>query len=377
MKNQNYKQSRIKQLGRAFNHLEDLVFFHGTEGVNEAIEHLRDFVHHKGSSSIRMKWDGNPQIYWGRQKAGGPLVLANHNQWSRGVIATTAHEVFDFIANKSGNTKTCDEKRKRIEFAHKFANLYNDFDKATPADFVGYVYADGLFLTPPSAVNGVYTFSPNPYSNTCYHVKQNSELGKKIQIARTMIVGHAYFTQFGTSDSAQQPMDDFDKFNINPQLIVLSPTYNKQPVEINTDAIYCVEKFVNQHTQQIDGFLESTKGLSDLKNIIYTYVNQTAKSKQLYNLSEEHFFQWLAKSKVSDSKKKKIHDLNNNFDNALSTIIELVKMIQNLKDGVIDQIQNKHGDIFVSNGEGYVRYSNSRKKFGNIKLVPRKKWTPV
>lgn len=47
-----------KQLGRAFNHLEDLVFFYGSAGTIEALEHLKDFNTEQGSASIRMKWDG-------------------------------------------------------------------------------------------------------------------------------------------------------------------------------------------------------------------------------------------------------------------------------------------------------------------------------
>jgi hypothetical protein len=64
------------KVGRAFNHLEDLVFLHGTEGALEAITHLRELASDSGSKSIRMKWDGNPQIYWGRAEKNGPLVLA-------------------------------------------------------------------------------------------------------------------------------------------------------------------------------------------------------------------------------------------------------------------------------------------------------------
>ena len=47
-----------KQLGRAFNHLEDLVFFYGSAGTIEALEHLKDFNTEQGAQSIRMKWDG-------------------------------------------------------------------------------------------------------------------------------------------------------------------------------------------------------------------------------------------------------------------------------------------------------------------------------
>jgi hypothetical protein len=366
-----------KQLGRAFNHLEDLVFFYGSQGTLEALEHLRDFASEQGSNSIRMKWDGNPQIYWGRAEAGGPLVLAGHNAWARGAAATSPEEVQDFIANQSGNPKSDEEREARNEFAAKFASLYSEFDAATPKDFVGYVYADGLFLEQPAQQNGVYTFCPNPRSQTCYHVKADSDLGKRIQAANIMVVGHAFFPEFGMPDSAQQPMQDFSMFDGNRNVIVLGPVYNTKPVEIDTSAIDIVEAFVKKHAGHIDQFLESVKGLSDLKNIIYTYVNQTAKAKQLDNLSDKHFFQWLATSKVSQGKQDKIAELEQTFNGALAAIFELVKMIQRMKDQVIDQIEGEQGDIWDTNGEGRVRYADpSTKQFGNVKLVPRKRWTP-
>jgi|TARA_R110001632_G_scaffold92309_1_gene197371 hypothetical protein len=366
-----------KQLGRAFNHLEDLVFFYGSDGTIEALEHLKDVATDSGSQSIRMKWDGNPQIYWGRERKGGPLILAGHNAWSKGVAATSQEEVADFISNKSGNPKTPEEKAARSEFAQKFASMYDYFDRATPNDFVGFVYADGLFLDPPEQKDGVYTFCPNPKSQTCYHVKANSDLGKRIDRATIMVVGHAFFPQFGMPDSSQQPMQDFSMFDNDPSIVVLGPVYNSKPVEVNTGAIDRVENFVSQNKAAIDGFLESVKGLADLKNIIYTYVNQTAKAKRLDSLSAEDFSTWLQNSKVSEGKQAKIAELDLQFKGALSAIFELVKMIQRMKDEVIDQVEGEQGDIWDTNGEGRVRYADPNKKFGNVKLVPRKRWTPA
>jgi len=365
-----------KQLGRAFNHLEDLVFFYGSEGTLEALEHLEDMASESGSNSIRMKWDGNPQIYWGRAEKGGPLVLAGHNAWAKGVAATSPEEVADFIINKSGNPKTPEEVAARKEFGNKFASLYKDFDLATPKDFVGFVYADGLFLDPPQQENGVYTFCPNPKSQTCYHVRAESELGQRIEGADIMVVGHAYFPTFGAPDSSQEPMQDFSAFDKNPNLIVLGPVYNSKKVNVNLGAISKVAEFVKKHKQQVDGFLAGVPGLADLKNIIYTYVNQTAKAKRLDNLSDQDFFQWLEQSKVSKPKQQKIADLNTQFKGATGAIFELVKMIQRMKDEVIDQLEGEQGDIWDTNGEGRVRYADMGKQFGNVKLVPRKRWTP-
>lgn len=365
-----------KKLGRAFNHLEDLVFFHGTKGVLEALQHLRELASESGSKSIRMKWDGNPQIYWGREQAGGPLVLAGHNAWARGVAATSPEEVADFIANKSGKPADEEQRAARQKFAQQFADLYPLFDRATPKDFEGFVYADGLFLSQPELKDGVYTFCPNPKSQTCYHVKADSDLGKRIKQAKVMVVGHAFFPEFGMDDSSQQPKNEFSEFDSNPDLIVLGPVYNKKPVEVDTSKLDSLERFAKANSSLVDEFLREVKGLSDLKNIIYTYVNQTAKAKQLDNLSEKHFFQWLKTSKVSQNKQNKIYELNQSAKGAIDKIFTLVKEIQAVKDSIIDQVEGEQGDIWDTNGEGRVRYADQNKQFGNVKLVPRKRWTP-
>ena len=367
----------MKKLGRAFNHLEDLVFFHGSAGTLEALEHLKEITTQAGSKTIRMKWDGNPQIYWGREVKNGPLILTGHNGWSRGAKTDTPADLIDFIANKSGKAKTPEEQKQRQQFAQQFANLYPLFDKATPKDFVGFVYADGLFLNTPPEQNGVYTFCPNPKSKTCYHVRADSPLGQSINNAQVMVVGHAFFPEFGMDDSDQQPMDDFSMFNTNPRLIVQGPVYNSNPVALDTKAIDAVENYLSQHSAEIDAFLQETAGLGDLKNILYTYVNQTAKGHQLDQLGSQHFLNWLKSSKVSTPKQTKIEQKSIEQAKALEAIFGLVTRIMNLKDQVIDQVEKGRGEIWDTQGEGRVRYAPPGKQFGNVKLVPRRRWTPT
>jgi hypothetical protein len=367
-----------KKLGRAFNHLEDLVFFHGSKGTIEALEHIREVATLEGGQSVRMKWDGNPQIYWGRAQPNGPLILAGHNGWSKGAVTDSPEAVADFIMNKSGNPKTPDEVKARQAFAQQFASLYPLFDKATPRDFVGFVYADGLFLQQPKAdAQGVYTFCPNPKSQTCYHVRADSPLGQRIAQAQVMVVGHAFFPEFGMDDSAQKPIDDFTMFNSNPQLIVQGPVYNSQPVNVADQSINQIEAYLRKHASEIDSFLEGAPGLGDLKNILYTYVNQTAKAKALDQLGVPQFFNWLKTSKVSTNKQTKIQELAQQSQHALSAIFGLVKQIMDLKDSIIDQIESgAKGEIWDTHGEGRVRYAPQGKQFGNVKFVPRKRWTP-
>jgi hypothetical protein len=84
----------------------------------------------------------------------------------------------------------------------------------------------------------------------------------------------------------------------------------------------------------------------------------------------------LQSSKVSAPKQAKISELNQRTK-AIGAIFELVKMIQRMKDQIIDQIEGEQGDIWDTNGEGRVRYAGMDKQFGNVKLVPRKRWTPA
>lgn len=322
----------------------------------------------------------SPQIYWGREK--GQIVAPHgHNQWSKGAAPATAKDVSDFIMS-TGKAATPEEIAARQEFANKFASLAPLFAKATPPSLDGnntyYVYADALFLDPPQLVNGVYTFCPNPKSQTCYHVRADSDLGKRIARAKVMVVGHAYFTEHGQPDSAQIPIRDFSAFNTNPDVIVLGPIYNVAPVVVDNSRIDQVEQFLSVNATAIDGFLEGVKGVSDLKNIIYTYVNQTAKAKQLHQLSTAHFIQWAESGKISTGKLEKIVALNTQYNDALSKIFKIVIAIQILKDEVIDQIESgPKAEIWDTHGEGRVRYADQNKQFGNVKLVPRKRWTPV
>ena len=360
-----------KKLGRAFNHLEDFVFFYGSEGAVEAIQHLREIGTEKGAKTVRMKWDGKPTVYWGRENAGDPLIVTGSNGWGRGVKTTSPKELFKFIAQGSGTAG-----KERDAFGKQFASLYPLLDAATPKDFVGFVYGDLMYFSRPELDNeGVYNFCPNEYSGTCYHVRNDSELGKRIAQSDAMIVGHGEFDAFGAPQDEQRALDDFSMFNQSSKLIVLGPVYNKKPVKIDTSALDRAEKYAKQYGKKIDQFLAGTQGLSDLKEIIYRFVNQTSKAKKLDQLSGKLFYEWLADSKVSAPKQQKIAELDKAAGSITNNIFELVKMLQDVKDSVIDQIEGQDADIWDTKGEGHVRYGNG-KKFGNIKLVPRKRWQP-
>jgi hypothetical protein len=375
----------MERYGRAFNHPEHLVFFKGARGTLEALQHFKEIAGEKeGATTVRGKWDGNPQVYWGRQEANGPLILAGHNQWSRGVMSDNPEGVYDFIANKSGKPGTPEQQKARQQFAKNFANLYPLFDAATPKDFVGFVYADSLFGVDPSLnkklKDGVWTFCPNPKSKTCYHVDATSELGKRIAQAKVMVVGHATFERFGAPDREQKPMDDFSMFNGTPGLIVQGPVYTSQGSGMDTSEIDAMIERVDQVGDTIDAFLNSLPE-PDKNGILYPFFNSMsnlhAGGKQDFNsITGKTFLDWMTQKGVSQKKQQHILAMIKQHPGALDSMLQIIKDIRNMKDKVVAAYKSQaRPEIWDTEGEGYVRYAQPGHKYGNIKLVPTT-WAP-
>ena len=382
----------MEKYGRAFNHPEHLVFFKGSAGTIEALNHFKEMAAEKaGKTTIRRKWDGNPQVYWGRETKGGPLILAGHNQWSKGVKSTSPDSVYDFIANQSGNPKTPEEREKRNQFATNFSNLYPLFDAATPKDFVGFVYADSLYGVDP-ALNksfqkptkehpqGVWSFAPNPKSKTVYHVDGSSELGQRVAAAQVMVVGHAKFPRFGAGDREQQPMDDFSMFNKTPALIVQGPIYTDEAPSVDTAPVDEMIKYVSTHGNTIDAFLASLPD-PDKNGVFYPFFNSMsnlhAGGKQDFgSITGATFTNWMQTKGISAKKQQHIIQMIQQHPGGLDAILHLIKGIRNMKDAVDAAIkQQPRKEIWDTNGEGHVRYPQKQHKYGPIKIVPTS-WAP-
>jgi hypothetical protein len=382
----------MEKYGRPFNHPEHLVFFKGVNGTLEALNHFKEIAGEKaGKTTVRRKWDGNPQIYWGREKKGGPLILAGHNQWSRGVKSDSAEGVYDFIANQSGNPKTPEEQQKRQQFATNFSNLYPLFEAATPKNFVGFVYADSLFGVDPSLnkrlapktaeyPQGVWEFSPNPLSNTTYHVDAASALGQRITQAKVMVVGHATFPSFGADDRSQQPKDSFEEFNGTPGLIVQGPIYTDAAPQADISAVDSMIEYANTHAAVIDGFLNSLPD-ADKNGIFYPFFNDAsnkhANAEQDFgSITGATFTNWMTAKGKSPKKIQHIIDMIQAHPGGLDAILFLIKGIRNMKDTVDAAIkQQPRKEIWDTHGEGHVRYAQKGHKYGNIKIVPTT-WAP-
>jgi len=348
------------KVGREYQHLEDLVFVHGSSGAVKAADILEKMG--SDNSDIAIKWDGYPTMYWGREPD-GQFVLVGKNGWGKNK-SYSGDDLKQYI------TSTGKGEEWRERFGSEMAQIFDTMKAATPSSFRGYVYGDLLYHpgNPVSQSKGGIQFTPNLVT---YTVDPNSALGKRITNSQVGVVVHTKYANFG--DSAGQPISNTQELNSN-DAVVLGQTYVTHQPSVDTNAVQAIRQYNKQHAASIDSFLEPRPGLSDMKNIIYTYVNQTSRAGNLKQL-EGNFFKWLSGSKVSANKQAKIKAMHDENPNALPAIFSLVKQIMTAKDDIIAQLDDAPADVKQSTkgekgGEGYVALGSK------TKLVPRQRWTP-
>lgn len=356
-----YQEIKAKPtVGREFQHLEDLVFIDGSAGAEFAVSVLESL---SGSTQgVTVKWDGNPTIYWGRDTA-GDFVLVNKNAWGR--AKCTSPDMLEEFILTSGRGEPW-----RKSFAESLVNIWPYLEAATPKWFRGYLYGDLLFYpNRPSAVaNESVEFTPNKVT---YTVNTQCELGQRMSLAKVGVAVHKQFFSFGSGNS--EPVE-FAKTFESTDVAVVVQTGVSTSIVVDSAQIHNIKQLVETHRADIDSFLQPIAGLSDLRNIIYTYVNQTSKAGKLSALGES-FKDWLAASKVSSPKQAKILALAESNPQALPAIFALVKEIMNVKNSVIEQLDANNLEVSAktlneAGGEGYIMLDQ------HVKLVPRHRWVP-
>ena len=351
-----FKYLTEAKVGREYQHLEDLVFVDGSKGALKAADILDDLG--TDSGDVAIKWDGNPTLYWGREPD-GQFVLVGKNGWGRNK-STSADNLSKFIKN-TGKGEDWREK-----FGNDMAGVFDVMKSATPPNFRGYAYGDLLYHPgkPYTAAEGAVEFTPNLVK---YTVDTKSELGQRIAASQVGVVAHTIYDSFGSKQST--PIKD-----VSIEVVVLGQTYVTHQPKVDTKETNAIRKKASASASIIDTFLAPVKGLSDMKNIIYTYVNHMTRTQQLKNI-ESGFFDWLSTSKVSANKQAKIKAMSDASPKALPGIFGLVKTIMAVKDNIIDQLDSADADVKATTrgdkgGEGYVAQKNK------IKLVPRARWQP-
>jgi len=359
--------------GARIEHLEDLVFreLPPSKGANRALQSLIN-MEKGGHTDVTVKWDGSPAVIFGRDDDGNFVFTDKSGFTAKGYDgkAKSEKDVEAMFKNRPGYAKNPEGYGVLID---NMKTAYTAFEKATPKDYRGFFKGDMLYFNKPIAEGGDYVFKPNIVE---YRVKQNSELGKKIGASTAGIVIHREVS----ADGVEGPLKNGDIFEGNEVLVVPPVTVSDAP-SIDDTSVKELKAIISKDAAAMDSLLDintlTQMKMKKLPEVFYSYMNSKVDTG-LENLGGD-FLDWVqARNQLSEPAKKKIAEYVGNNQQGFNALWEVVAKIQQVKDDVINQLDNQPGapvrssmsskDDSVEGGEGYVLAHPE----GDIKLVPRK-----
>ena len=320
--------------GRAkgIEHLEDLVFRRGTQGIQDALEIVQHATENPRTTTA--KWDGKPAVIWGRKPSTGEFVLTDGSGFeAKGYdgLATSPEMMAQIQRTRSGN---------RDELINLYAQLFPVLEASLPANFRGYVKGDLLYMSTPPEIAGNYVFRPNTVE---YKIPARSNLGQRIANSDIGIAVHSMYSDVG---DARQPLSGV-KFNEVPGLMLERPATPR--------ALSAEPAKVKQLKQLIrtDGAAISTlfnpaelrsHKITDLAKLCVDYINTKVGAPLNPATLLPKFGEWL-QSKVTPSKFRNIVEyLESPTSNtpALAAAFTAFLLLHDLKMDILKQADLEH-----------------------------------
>ena len=351
-----------RRAGREYQHLEDFVYTQGgSPGARQAVEILRRL--NKNTSTVAVKFDGHPNIYWGRD-SNGKFQLTPKSGWGK-MLFSTAQEVGDWFVSKSPDDEW------RHAYGQVLADAWNILEQNTPEDFTGFLYGDLLWYPtkPPRNISGQMKFGPGKVQ---YSVDTSTALGGIIRNSKLGVAVHQQYARYGDTDG--KLITGTAELNTN-EVVALGQIPVVITPKLDERSLNQIDNLIDEYATDMNGFLTIRKGMSDIAAIVYRYVNYRSKTQQLENLASG-FLPWLKTSSVSAGKQSKILDLMNLYPDAILGIFTIFTAVMTMKNQLINQLDSspKPIDSQVNGqpgGEGYIDQQSK------AKLVPRHRWRPV
>jgi hypothetical protein len=320
--------------GRAkgIEHLEDLVFRRGTQGIRDALEIVQHATDNPRTTTA--KWDGKPAVIWGRKPATGEFVLTDGSGFeAKGYdgLATSPEMMAAIQRTRSGS---------RDELINLYAQLFPVLEATLPQGFRGYIKGDLLYMSTPPEIAGNYVFRPNTVE---YKIPARSTLGQRIGNSKIGIAVHSMYSDVGDS---RQPLSGV-KFNEVPGLMLERPATPK--------ALAAEPATVKQLKQLIrsDGAAISTlfnpaelrsHKITDLAKLCVDYINTKVGAPLNPDTLLPEFGHWL-QSRVTPSKFRNIVEyLESPTSNtpALAAAFTAFILLHDLKMDILKQADLEH-----------------------------------
>lgn len=359
------KSFRLNEVGMA--HAEDIIFFEGSAGALRVIESIAKLPKNR-DEVLQIKWDGQVALFAGREN--GQFIMTDMAGWTAKGYNGLYKSADDFLAQKRS-------KGGNEEFLSKIAELWPIMESAVPPSYVGFVKGDVMWW--PGGLkekNNRWVFGDG---TTTYEVDKNSELGRRVGQGEAGFAVHGYTPS--TQNKVPRPVKSTAGLNPNGRLCILGPEIKVEgDLQLDKDKIKEVKTYIKKNAKVIDSFLNEetlrANKMAGLPNMLYTFVNQQVRTKDLSGLADR-FLPWVQQNpKLSKPMIQKTVEYVTKNKEGLYAIFNVFDAITNLKHDIINQLDMYDGPVYahidgVRGGEGYVISTPD----GPIKAVNRTHFT--
>ena len=321
--------------GRAkgIEHLEDLVFRKGTQGIVDALEIVR-YATEAPKKTTTAKWDGKPALIWGRKPLNGEFVLTDGSGFeAKGYdgLATSPRMMAQIQSTRSGN---------RDDLINLYATLFPVLEATLPPNFRGYVKGDLLYMSTPPEISGNYVFQPNTIE---YKIPARSNLGQRIGNSNIGIAVHSMYADVG---KPRQPLSGV-VFNEVPGLMLERPA-TPSALAAEPAKVKQLKQLVSTSGATIDTLFNPaelrTRKITDLAKLCVDFINTKVGAPLNPTTLLPEFGQWL-QTKVTPNKFRNIVEyLQSPASNtqALAAAFTAFILLHDLKMNILQQADLEH-----------------------------------
>lgn len=329
------EQAGVGGRAKGIEHLEDLVFRRGTQGIRDALA----IVKHASAEPARtttVKWDGRPAVIFGRKPSTGEFVLTDGAGFdARGYdgLATSPAMMADIQRNRSGD---------REGIIRLYAALFPVLERALPSNFRGYVKGDLLYMNTPPVESGNYVFRPNTVE---YRIPVKSALGQRIG---TSEIGVAMHTMYADQGEPRQPLSRVRFIDV-PGLLLIEPgTSVPRSIEPNPAIVTQLKNIVRVHGAHIDTLFNPTElrahRITDLAKLAVDYVNTRVGAPLDSRTLLPEFGTWLQKNVTPQKFRNIVEYLQSPKTNtsAMAAAFTAFILLNDLKEDIRAQLDAQH-----------------------------------
>jgi hypothetical protein len=327
------EQAGVGGRAKGIEHLEDLVFRRGTQGILDALEIVQHATE-APKKTTTAKWDGKPAVIFGRKPATGEFVLTDGSGFeAKGYdgLATSPRMMANIQNRRSGD---------RTQLIELYATLFPVLEAALPNGFRGYVNGDLLYMQTPPEIAGNYVFRPNTVE---YKIPARSSLGQRIANSNIGIAIHSMYADQG---DARQPLKGVN-FNEVPGLMLERPA---NPSKLTTDSakVKQLKQLVRTSGAAINTLFNPVElranKITDLAKLCVDYINTKVGTPLNPQTLLPEFGEWL-KTKVTPQKFRNIVEyLQSPTSNtqAMAAAFTAFLLLHDIKMDILKQADLEH-----------------------------------